>query len=70
MPISQAMTKRHRRGFSPELKAEVVQLCRQPGKNVPSVADKLVLAESVVRRWVREGEVDAGARPGLTSSDA
>ena len=70
MPISETMTKRHRRAFSPEFKAEVAQLCRQPGKNVPSVAGELGLTESVVRRWVRQAEVDAGSRPGLTSADA
>ena len=64
------MTKRHRRAFSPEFKAEVAQLCRQPGRTVASVAQELDLTESVVRRWVRQGEVNAGARPGLTSTDA
>jgi transposase-like protein len=28
------MTKRHRRSFNPEFKAEIVALCRQPDKNV------------------------------------
>jgi transposase len=70
MPVLETMTKRHRRSFSPESKAEVAQPCHQPGKSVPSVADELALSESVVRRWVRQAEVDAGARPGLTSADA
>ena len=70
MPISETMTKRHRRAFSPEFKAEVVQLCHQPGKNVPSVAEELDLAESAVRPWVRQAEVDGGARPEVTSADA
>ena len=70
MPVSEMMTKRHRRAFSPEFKAEVAQLCRQPGRTVASVAQELDLTESVVRRWVRQGEVNAGARPGLTSTDA
>jgi transposase len=70
MPVSETMTKRHRRSFSPEFKAEVAQLCHQPGRSVPSVADELGLSESVVRRWVRQAEVDAGARPGVASAEA
>ena len=70
MPISETMTKRHRRAFSPEFKAEVVALCHQPGKNVASVARELSLTETAVRRWVNQAEVDAGQRPGTTSAEA
>jgi transposase len=70
MSISETMTKRHRRAFSPEFKAEVVALCHQPGKNVASVARELNLTETAVRRWVNQAEVDAGQRPGTTSAEA
>ena len=70
MPVSETMTKRHRRDFSPEFKAEVVALCHQPGKTVASVARELDLTETAVRRWVNQAEVDAGKKPGLTSADA
>ena len=70
MSISETMTKRHRRAFSPEFKAEVVALCHQPGKNVASVARELDLTETAVRHWFHQAEVDAGARPGLTTAEA
>jgi transposase len=70
MSISETMTKRHRRAFSPEFKAEVVALCHQPGKSVASVARELGLTETAVRRWVNQAEVDAGQRPGTTSAEA
>jgi transposase len=70
MPRSETMTKRRRRSFSPEFKAEVVELCRQPGKSVASVATDLDLTETAVRRWVNQAAVDAGARPGTTSAEA
>jgi transposase len=65
----ETMTKRRRRLFSPEFKSEVVALCRQPGRSVPSVCEELDLAESAVRRWVNQAEVDAGVRPGMTSAE-
>jgi transposase len=69
MSISEAMTKRRRRSFSPEFKAEVVELCRQPGRNPSSVAAELGLTETAVRRWVNQAEVDSGDRAGLTSAE-
>jgi len=70
MSVSELMTKRHRRAFSPEFKAEVVALCHQPGKNVSSVAKELDLTETAVRRWVNQADVDSGCRAGVTSADA
>lgn len=70
MPRSETMTKRRRRSFTPEFKAEVVELCRQPGKSPASVARDLDLTETAVRRWVNQAAVDAGTRPGITTADA
>ena len=69
MRESETMTKRRRRSFSAEFKAEVVELCRQPGRSPASVAAELDLTETAVRRWVSAAEVDAGVRPGLTSGE-
>ena len=70
MSVSEAVTKRHRRSFSPEFKREIIALCQLPDKTVASVCKEYDLAESAVRRWVRQAEVDTGARPGVTSGDA
>ena len=70
MSRSETMTKRRRRSFSPEFKAEVVALCRQPGRNPASVANELDLTETAVRRWVNQADIDNGLRPGTTSDDA
>ena len=70
MTGSETMTKRRRRSFSPEFKAEVVELCRQPGRSVRSVAVELDLTETAVRRWVNQAEVDAGVKPGVTTTEA
>ena len=38
-------------------------------RSIPEIARDLDLTESSVRRWVEQAEIDAGRRPGLTSSE-
>ena len=61
--------RRHRRAFTDSFKAEVVELCRKGERSVAEVARELDLTETAVRRWVHQAEIDAGQRPGLTSSE-
>ena len=61
--------KRPRRSFTPEFKAEVVGLVRQPGNTAASVARDLDLTETAVRAWVKQADVDDGNRAGLTSDE-
>jgi transposase len=61
--------KRRRRAFTAAYKAEVVELCRKGDRSISETARDLDLTESSVRRWVEQAEIDAGRRPGLTSSE-
>ncbi len=61
---------RRRRSFTPEFKAEVVALVRQPGKTAGGVAREMGLTETAVRAWVRQAELDDGVRAdGLTTAE-
>ena len=61
---------RRRRSFTPEFKAEVVALVRQPGKTAGGVAREMGLTETAVRAWVRQAELDGGVRTdGLTTAE-
>jgi transposase len=60
---------RLRRSFTKEFKAEVVELVRASGKTVAEIARDMDLTESAVREWVRQADVDAGRREGLTTTD-
>jgi transposase len=60
---------RRRRSFTKEFKAEVVELVRQPGNSVASVARDLDLTETAVRAWVKQADVDNGRREGLTTAE-
>ncbi|NYH92869.1 transposase [Actinopolymorpha rutila] len=60
---------RPRRSFTPEFKAEIVELCRQGDRTVGQVAADFDLTETAVRDWVKQAERDTGDRVdgGLTS---
>jgi transposase len=61
---------RRRRSFTPEFKADVVALVRQPGNTAHSVARDLDLTETAVREWVKQAERDAGVRAdGLSTAE-
>lgn len=47
-----------RRVFSREFKLEAVKLIKERGVAVAQAARDLGVAESVLRRWTREGEMD------------
>lgn len=50
------MSKRARRSFTPEFKAEAVALVRVSGKSVGQVAKDLDLTETALRDWVTRAE--------------
>jgi len=61
--------RRPRRSFSPQFKTEVVELGRTSGKGIAAVAREMDLTETAVREWVRQAELDAGKRVGLTTAE-
>jgi len=63
--------RRTRRAFSDEFKAETVRLVLESGKSIGAIARELDLAETALRRWVRQAEIDAGRGPAgaLTTSE-
>jgi transposase-like protein len=61
--MSRNERKRSRRVHSPEFKAETVQLIRTGGRTAAQVARELGLADSLVRTWLHQAEVDAGKGP-------
>ena len=57
--------KRPRRAFTPEFKAEIVELCPPPGSSVGQVAHDLDLTETAVRALGGQADVDAGPQGGV-----
>jgi transposase len=62
-------TRKTRRQFSKQFKAETVALIRSSGKPVAQVCRELDLADTAVRRWLAQADIDEGRRDGLTSAE-
>lgn len=60
---------RPRRSFTPQFKAEVVELCLRGDRSIGQVSRDFDLTETAVRAWVQQAEVDAGHRDGLTTEE-
>ena len=61
---------RPRRSFTPEFKAEIVELCGRGDRSIGRVARDFDLTETAVREWVRQAERDAATGDGgLTSAE-
>lgn len=60
---------RRRRSFTPEFKSEIVEACNRGDRSIGQVARDFDLTETAVREWVRQADVDAGRRDGLTSTE-
>ncbi|MCP4244893.1 MAG: IS3 family transposase [bacterium] len=64
-------TRRKRRQFTPEFKADVVRLCQSGTESIGEVCRRLELTETAVRRWVKQAEVDevGGTPEALSTSE-
>lgn len=60
---------RTRRSFTPEFKAEIVAACQRGDRSIGQVARDFDLTETAVREWVKQAEIDAGDRDGLTTAE-
>jgi transposase len=56
------MSRRNRRKYTPEQKADAVRLVREVG-NLAQVARDLELTETSLRLWVKQAEIDEGRGP-------
>ena len=54
------MTRRKRRVYTPEFKADAVRLCTAGGKTIGEVTKQYELTETTLREWVKRAEADAG----------
>jgi len=69
METMERRKSRPRRSFTPEFKADIVERCRLGDRSIGQVAKDFDLTETAVRAWVRQAEIDAGERDGLSTEE-
>lgn len=62
-------TRRGRRSFTDEFKAEAVGLVRNSGKAIGRIAQDLDLTESALREWVRKADSSSGGEPPIEEGE-
>ncbi len=55
--------------YSAEFRQEAVRLLRTSGRSIAQLAAELGVSPQSLRNWSRQGAVDAGQAPGLTSDE-
>lgn len=56
--------------YTPEFRAEAVRMVRSsPDKSIVQVARELGIADSSLHNWLKQSEINAGQREGLTTEE-
>jgi transposase len=55
--------------YPPEFRREAVQLVQSTERSIAQVASDLGVSDQTLRNWVKQADVDAGKREGLTSEE-
>ena len=55
--------------YTPEFRTEAVNLVKESGKSINEIARDLGVSSTSLDRWIKQHEVDAGEREGLTTAE-
>ena len=58
-----------KRPYPPEFRREAVQLTRTGERSIAQVARDLGISNQTLRNWIKQTDVDAGRREGLTTDE-
>jgi transposase len=55
--------------YPPEFRREAVQLAQNTERSIAQVARDLGVSDQTLRNWIKQADVDAGKREGLTTNE-
>ena len=55
--------------YPPEFRREAVQLAQSTERSIAQVARDLGVSDQTLRNWIKQADVNAGRREGLTSEE-
>ena len=60
------------KAYPREFRDDVVAVAqrREPGVTIKEIADDFGISETCVQNWLRQADVEAGRKPGVTSSES
>lgn len=58
-----------KRPYSPEFRREAVQLVQNTDRSIAQVARDLGISNQTLRNWIKQADVDAGRREGLSTDE-
>ncbi len=61
--------RQFRKPYPPEFRREAVELVRSSGRPIKQIARELDVSYESLRLWLKQAEIDAGEREGLSSEE-
>lgn len=60
------------KAYPREFRDDVVAVAqrREPGVSIKQIAEDFGISETCLQNWLRQADVEAGRKPGMTSSDS
>jgi transposase len=62
------MAKKHSRSYPGEFRLNIIELARH-GRRVEELASEFSVSSQTIRNWLKQADVDAGRRDGLTTAE-
>ena len=62
-------TRKHRKPYPAQFRRDAVELVRASGRPIKQIASELDVSYESLRLWVKQAEIDAGEREGLSSEE-